>query len=256
MKLIFLGTGTSQGVPVITCKCPVCSSSDAKDKRLRTAVALQDKDFFVVIDTGPDFRMQMLRAEAERLDGVVFTHPHKDHTAGFDDIRPFFFKQQKPMEVFLNDLTLKQLKKEFSYIFDGTKYPGIPEVNIHLIEEFKEFEIKEITFLPILGFHYKLPVLGFRIGNLAYLTDMNCIPPRSMELLQDLDVLVINALRRREHISHFTLEGALQIVEELKPKKAFFTHFSHEIGLHSELEKELPEGVFPAYDGLEVYFEV
>ncbi len=254
MKLIFLGTGTSQGVPVITCKCNVCSSEDSRDKRFRTSAAISGEDFFVVIDTGPDFRMQMLRCGAERLDAVLFTHPHKDHTAGFDDIRPFFFRQQKPMDIYLNEITFKQLKREFSYIFDGTKYPGIPEVNVHLIEAYKEFSIKGASFLPIHGLHYKLPVLGFKVGNLAYLTDMNFLPEESLKLLEDLDVLVLNALRRREHISHFTLEGALEVIERLKPRRAYLTHFSHEMGLHSDLEKELSEGVFPAYDGLEVEF--
>ena len=254
MKLTFLGTGTSQGVPVIACECEVCLSSDLRDKRLRTSALISYKNTNIVIDTGPDFRTQMLRENVKHLEAVIFTHPHKDHTAGLDDIRPFVFKQQKPMDVYADENTQNQLRREFSYIFDGTNYPGIPKLTLHTIEPYKKFQINEIEILPLIGYHYKLPVLGFKIGNSVYFTDVNKFPEETLKHLYNLDVLVINALRWEPHISHFTLPEAIELARKLKAKRTYFTHISHLLGKHEEVSKQLPENMFLAYDGLKIDF--
>lgn len=251
MKVNFLGTGTSQGVPVIGCECQVCHSLDFRDKRFRTSVFVETDQTSLVIDTGPDFRMQMLRAGIKKLDAVLFTHEHKDHTAGLDDIRPFNFSQQMDMPVFGRKPVLEQLQREYAYIFNDKKYPGVPQVNCIEIDE-HAFHINGIGITPIPVLHYKLPVLGFRIGDFSYITDANFIPEDSYKLLEGTEILVINALQKESHISHFTLDQAIDQAIKIGAKKTFFTHISHRLGKHQDIEQELPEGIFLAYDGLEL----
>lgn len=250
MKITFLGTGTSQGVPVIMCECKVCKSEDPRDNRLRTSVMIEGTDGKkVVIDTGPDFRQQMLRAKPDRLDAVVFTHAHKDHIAGLDDVRPFNFFTKKDLAVYANADVQEALRREFYYVFEAVKYPGIPRIAVHAIAD-QPFEAAGLTFQPIKLLHHKLPVLGFRIADFAYITDANYIYPEELNKLKNLDVLVINALRKDTHVSHFNLEQALEVISQLKPKRAYLTHISHQLGLHEVEEAFLPQGVFMAYDGL------
>lgn len=248
MKITFLGTGTSQGVPVIACTCEVCRSLDYRDKRLRSSVLVETPEFQIIIDTGPDFRQQMLRERVSRLDAVLFTHAHKDHTAGMDDIRSFNFLQKKEMPVFGQSHTMDQLKAEFSYIFSDNKYPGIPQVSLNPITN-EPFEINGREIIPIEVMHHKLPVFGFRIGDFTYITDANFISDEEKEKIKGSEVLVLNALQKTEHISHFTLDEAIALADELKPKKAYFTHISHKLGLHGAVSKELPENVYLANDG-------
>jgi phosphoribosyl 1,2-cyclic phosphate phosphodiesterase len=249
IRVTFLGTGTSQGVPVIGCECSVCKSENQKDNRLRTSVLIESKNKVICIDTGPDFRQQMLAAKVNVLDAVVYTHEHKDHTAGMDDVRAFNFKQKKPMDLFVNEDVEKCLRREFSYAFRENPYPGVPILDLHRIENFP-FNVHGITITPIQLMHYKLPVFGYRIGDFAYCTDVNYIAPEEKEKLQNLDVLVVTALRKEKHISHFSLEEALVLIQELNPKMAYLTHISHYLGLHDLVSKELPQNVFLAYDGL------
>lgn len=251
MKVRFLGTGTSQGVPVIGCRCEVCTSLDFRNQRYRTSIHLEIKGLSIVIDTGPDFRAQMLRAGISKLDAVLYTHEHKDHTAGLDDIRPFNFLQQKDIPIFGKTQVLEQIQKEFSYIFSGKKYPGIPLVELIEITD-SPFQLEGIQITPIPVLHYKLPVLGFRIGDFTYITDANFIPEESIELIRDSEILVLNALQREPHISHFTLDEAISVAIRIGAKQTYFTHISHKLGLHSEVDQELPEGISLAYDGLEV----
>jgi phosphoribosyl 1,2-cyclic phosphate phosphodiesterase len=251
LKVTFLGTGTSQGVPVIGCTCRVCQSLDFRDKRFRTSVHLEVDRQSLVIDTGPDFRMQMLRAGIKQLDAVIFTHEHKDHTAGLDDIRPFNFLQQKDIPIFGRKQVLEQIQREYSYVFSDKKYPGVPQVSSFEIDE-SPFHIQETTIIPIPVLHYKLPVLGFRIGNFSYITDANLIPESSYHLLEGTEILVVNALQKDPHISHFTLEQAISEARKIGAEKTYFTHISHRLGCHEAIEKELPEGIFLAYDGLEL----
>ena len=253
MKGIFLGTGTSQGIPVIACKCDVCLSTNKKDDRLRTSFFVQSDSNSVVIDTGPDFRQQMLNNSIEKLDAVVFTHEHKDHVAGMDDIRAFNFIQKKDMDVYASENVEKALHREFPYVFEKNKYPGVPLVKLHRIED-AVFGIGDINFLPINVKHYRMPVKGYRIGNLSYITDAKEIEANEFEKIRGSEVLILNALRKTEHISHFNLEEALAIIEEIKPKRAYLTHISHLMGLHDEVMKELPSNVEIAYDGLEIEF--
>jgi len=252
MKLTFLGTGTSQGIPVIGCTCEVCRSDDSRDDRLRTSAMISIDDKNYVFDTGPDFRQQMLRAKPENVDAVIFTHEHKDHIAGMDDIRPFNFKTRKPLNIYAHPRVQEALKREYHYVFSENKYPGVPEVNVHTIKKDQNFSINGTKFIPVEVMHYKLPVLGFRVHDMAYITDANYIDETEKAKLKDLDVLVINALRKEQHISHFNLEEAIELVDELKPKRAFFTHISHLMGRHANVTKELPPHVAIAYDGLEV----
>lgn len=249
MQIIFLGTGTSQGVPVIGCNCKVCSSTAPEDKRLRTSVFIGSGDVNLVIDTGPDFRMQMLRAGIKRLDAVLFTHEHRDHIAGLDDIRPYNFRQQQPMDVYSEERVFNALKHEFPYIFADNKYPGVPRLNNHIINN-DAFSIGNLEILPIRAMHYRLPVLGYRLGDFAYLTDVNYISEEEKEKLLGVKYFVINALRKEKHISHFTLEEALKLIEELSPRRAYLTHISHQMGLHHEVQEELPANVILASDGL------
>ena len=252
LELIFLGTGTSQGVPLIACDCNVCTSQDSKDKRLRSSVLVRTSQTTLVVDTGPDFRQQMLRENVKVLDAVLFTHEHKDHIAGLDDVRAYNFILKKKIPVYATERVIKALQREFYYIFNDEKYPGIPEIDIHLIDN-QAFYIQDIQIQSVELLHYKLPVLGFIFNQrLAYITDANYISPPEKNKLKNLDVLIINTLRREKHISHFTLQEALDIIQELQPKKAYLTHISHQLGTYKEVSKELPQNVFLAYDGLKI----
>jgi len=252
MRLTFLGTGTSQGVPVIGCECEVCTSDDQRDKRLRTSAMFEVGETTLVIDTGPDFRQQMLTNTPTDMPKVLFTHEHKDHIAGLDDIRAFNFKYRKPIEIYATQNVQEALKRDYHYVFAAQKYPGVPKLELNDITDKEEFTVDGIEIRCIQLMHYKMPVLGFRIKDVAYITDANYIAPEEKEKLKGLDVLVLNALRKEKHISHFNLEEALEIVEELQPKRAFFTHISHLLGKHADVEKELPANVRIAYDGLSV----
>ena len=249
MKITFLGTGTSQGVPVIACPCPVCHSTDIRDKRLRTSVMVETGDSVFVIDTGPDFRQQMLTAGVKSLDAVLFTHEHKDHIAGLDDIRAFNYILQRPLDIYAEDRVHHALKQEFSYIFAEQKYPGVPQVNLHTIDN-RLFEINNVKILPVRALHMRLPVLGFRIGNFSYITDANYISDEEKEKLKGTECLVINALRKQKHISHFSLPEAVAVIEEIKPKTGYITHVSHQMGFYEEIQSELPANIVLAYDGL------
>ncbi|MCP4458477.1 MAG: MBL fold metallo-hydrolase [Cytophagales bacterium] len=251
MKITFLGTGTSQGVPVIGCECGVCTSIDFQDNRLRSSVYIEVDDLSLVIDTGPDFRQQMLRSRVKKLDAVLFTHAHKDHTAGMDDIRSFNFLQKMDMPIYATDDVITQLKEEFAYVFSESKYPGVPRVIIHPITN-ASFTIGSTQIQPIQVMHHKLPVLGFRINDFTYITDANHIANEEKEKIKDSKVLVLNALQKKEHISHFTLDQALGLIDELKPEKAFITHISHKLGKYRDIKKELPDNVEQAWDGLVV----
>ena len=251
MEFTFLGTGTSQGVPLIGCKCEVCQSTDPKDQRLRSSLMVESGVSRVVIDTGPDFRQQMLREKVESLASVVFTHEHKDHIAGLDDVRAFNYIQKKAMDVYATERVQGALKREFFYIFNGDNYPGIPRINLHTITD-ELFISAEIPFIPIPVMHMNLPVLGFKIGNFSYITDANSISDSSKKIIFKSDVLVLNALRKEKHVSHFTLDEAISLIEELQPKKAFLTHISHQLGKHSEVESSLPSHIRLAFDGLRI----
>ncbi len=254
LTITFLGTGTSGGVPMIACGCNVCTSVNEKDKRLRSSILVQSNTTTLVIDTTPDFRTQMLRENVKKLDAVLFTHPHKDHIAGLDDIKAYNFFQRKPMEVYANELTQEALKREYYYIFAKEKYPGIPDVNLHAITD-KPFTVGDIPVMPVLVYHLNMPVLGFRFGNFTYITDANRIDENEKEKIKGSEVLVVNALRKKEHISHFNLQEAINLVEELKIPKAWFTHISHQLGLHDEINNELPSHIQLASDGLKIDFE-
>lgn len=251
MKITFLGTGTSQGVPVIACDCEVCLSKNKKDKRLRSSIMVEDKEKVIVIDTGPDFRQQMLRENVKQLDAVVFTHEHKDHIAGLDDVRAFNFKQKKDMDVYATIETQIALKREFHYAFDEFKYPGVPQLALQTIDD-AIFNIGEVQLQPISVWHYKMPVKAFRIANFTYITDANRIEEQELEKIKGSEVIVINALRISNHISHFKLADAIELLKKLKPKKAYLTHISHLLGKHDDVQKELPNFIEIAYDGLEI----
>lgn len=249
MKINFLGTGTSQGVPVIACDCEVCLSANPKDARLRSSVMVEVNGEVVVIDTGPDFRQQMLRAKASQLDAVVFTHEHKDHIAGLDDVRAFNFKQKKAMNLYGTEDVEDALKRDFHYAFADNKYPGVPDLVYHRISN-EPFDVGDIVFTPIQVMHYRMPVLGFRIEDFTYITDANFISEEEKEKIHGSKVLVLNALRKDLHISHFNLDQAIKLVQELKPEAAYFTHISHLLGKHEEVSAELPENIHLAFDGL------
>jgi len=251
LKIIFLGTGTSQGIPVIGSNHPVCLSQNPKDKRLRVSVFIEWNDNAYVIDCGPDFRQQMLNIGATRLDGILFTHEHADHTAGIDDIRPFFFRQGD-IPIYAHARVLKALHKRFDYIFESeNKYPGAPSVKEHEIIN-APFVLKDLEVVPINGSHNKLQVFGFRFNNFAYLTDMKTIDNTEIEKIRGIEVVVINALREKPHESHFNLEEALEFIRKVNPKKAYLTHISHFLGFHDDVQQKLPKNVFLAYDGLEI----
>ena len=252
LKITFLGTGTSQGIPVIGSDHPVSFSKDLKDKRLRSSILVQYGDIAFSIDCGPDFRQQMLRADCKKLDAIVFTHEHADHTSGIDDTRPYFFRQGK-IPIYLHERVLNSLKERFAYIFDPTKkYPGAPDFEVNLINNDSKFYIKDLTIIPVESMHMKLPVLGFRINNFAYLTDVKTIQKEELEKLKNLDVLVINALRFDPHPSHLNVDEAIEIINQIKPKTTYFTHISHNMGFHEEVCEKLPTNVSLAYDGLVV----
>ena|ERR1051326_8054422 len=251
MKITFLGTGTSQGVPIIGCKCKVCESVNPKDHRLRSSIMIEENGKRFIIDTGPDFRQQMLRERVDSITAVIYTHEHRDHVAGLDDLRAFNFIQKKKIDLYATEETQKAIHQQFAYVFTEKKYPGIPEVDLHTIGS-KPFTIEGVTFLPVLVKHLHLPVLGFRLGNFTYITDANFIPEEEKKKIAGSDVLVLNALRREKHISHFNLEEAIQLAQELKCKKTFFVHMSHQMGLHEEVEDELPENIHLAFDGMHI----
>ena len=251
LKITFLGTGTSTGVPMVACSCEVCTSSNPKDKRLRSSILVESNTTSFVVDTTPDFRYQMLRLNVKKLDAVLFTHSHKDHIAGLDDVKAYNFFSGKPMEVYANEMTQEALKREFMYVFAETKYPGIPEINLNPID-LTPFVIGDIPVTPILVWHLKMPVLGFRFGKFTYITDANRIDDAEKEKIKGSEAMVLNALRRKEHISHFSLGEAVEMVKKLQVPNGYFTHISHQLGLHEEVSKELPEGIFLAHDGLQL----
>lgn len=251
MKITFLGTGTSQGIPIIGSKHPVCLSEDKKDKRLRVSVLVEWDDYTYVVDCGPDFRYQMLRSGCERIDGIIFTHEHSDHVLGFDDIRPFYFRQGN-ISIYAHKRVLKSLKQRFDYIFaTKNRYPGAPSVTENRIKN-KPFKLNNLEVIPVNGRHNKLQVFGFKFGDFAYLTDMKTVKDKEIEKIKHVKVLVVNALRIEPHQSHFNLEEALQFIEKVQPECAYLTHISHLLGFHEEVEKTLPKNVHLAYDGLEI----
>ncbi|HLO69796.1 MAG TPA: MBL fold metallo-hydrolase [Flavipsychrobacter sp.] len=253
MKITFLGTGTSQGVPFIGCDCPVCTSADKRNDRLRTSVWIETPEASVVIDSGPDFRQQMLRYNVRRLDAIVFTHGHKDHVAGMDDVRAYNFHDKKAMNVYADLNTQEVLKREFQYVFQEPNYPGIPQVDLNTINGDNSFKINELKFNPIKVLHYKMEVLGFRIGDFTYITDANYISPEQLDKAKGSKVLVLNALRHEAHPSHFTLKEAIDVATAVGAENTYFTHISHQLGLHDEVEATLPQGMHLAYDGLTLY---
>lgn len=251
MKITFLGTGTSQGIPIIGSDHPVCLSNNPKDKRLRVSILIEWDDYTYVVDCGPDFRQQMLRAKVAKIDGIIFTHEHADHTMGLDDIRPFFFKQGD-IPLFAHQRVFKALEKRFDYIFTtGKKYPGVPSVKKIEIKN-EPFVVGNLNVVPVEGLHFKLPVFGYRFLDFAYLTDMKTVSDTEISKLHNLEVLVVNALRIEPHISHFNLEEALQFIEKVNPKRAYLTHISHLMGFHEEVQQQLPKNVFLAYDNLKI----
>ncbi len=238
---------------MIGCGCEVCTSADKKDNRLRSSILVQSPNTTLVVDTGPDFRYQMLRRKIRDLDAVVFTHPHKDHLAGLDDVKAFNFLHKKPMEIYADSLTEEALRRDFYYAFTDTKYPGIPELNLNTIN-LEPFTIGDIPVIPILVWHLKMPVMGFRFGKFTYITDANKIEEAEKEKIRGSEVMVLNALRKQKHISHFTLGEAIDMVQELQVPAAYFTHISHQLGLHAEIESELPAHIHLAWDGLQLEF--
>jgi phosphoribosyl 1,2-cyclic phosphate phosphodiesterase len=252
LKITFLGTGTSQGIPVIGCHCEVCNSEDSRDKRLRSSILVQFDNVNVVIDAGPDFRQQMLTCGIDHLEALILTHEHKDHIAGMDDVRAFNRISGEAVTVYCEKRVSDVVKTDFSYAFKNFRYPGIPKFDIHLINDKDPIVVKGEPFIPVRCMHYRLPVLGFRIRNFAYLTDLSSIPAPEFSKLRNLDVLVIDALRHEPHISHYSLDQALEVVQQLKPEKAYLTHISHGLKKHNEVLKLLPENVVPAHDGLKI----
>lgn len=253
IHVTFLGTGTSQGIPVIACDCDVCLSENPKDKRLRSSVLIETQGKVLVVDTGPDFRQQLLREKTKQLDAALFTHEHKDHTAGLDDVRAFNFKDGKAMDLYVSPNVEECLRREYQYAFTNSSYPGVPQLNLKLIDDKQQYiDFEGINIQIIRLLHYKLPVLGFRIGDFAYCTDVNYIEETEKEKLKNLKVLVLTALRIEKHISHYSLPEALELINELKPQKAYLIHMSHLIGTHEDVTKLLPSNVELSFDGLKI----
>jgi phosphoribosyl 1,2-cyclic phosphate phosphodiesterase len=250
LHVTILGSGTSQGVPVIACECQVCQSSDTKDKRLRSSILVTHNGHNYCVDSGPDFRQQMLTNQVKRLDGILYTHEHKDHTAGMDDVRAFNFIQQQDMPLYCTERVEQALRMEFSYVFAAEKYPGIPNVDLKRLDT-QPFQLPSgLGVIPIQVLHHRLPVLGFRFGDMTYITDANYISDFEKEKIKGSKVLILNALRKTPHISHFTFQEALQLIEELKPERAYLTHISHMMGRHKEIESWCPPNVQPCFDGM------
>jgi phosphoribosyl 1,2-cyclic phosphate phosphodiesterase len=254
LKVTFLGTGTSQGIPVITCNCGVCQSADHRNKRLRVSVLLEMGDKTIVIDSGTDFRYQMLRANVKDLDAILYTHEHKDHVAGLDDIRPFNYLLKKNIDIYATERVQQALRREFSYIFSEVHYPGLPQIDMHTISD-EVFKIGKTEIIPLNIMHYKLPILGFRVHDFTYITDAKTISEETIAKVKGTKVLVINALQHEEHISHFTLKEAVDFAKKIGAEMTYLTHISHNLGLHEEVEKELPENIKLAYDGLSIFCE-
>lgn len=251
VKITFLGTGTSQGVPVIACECAVCQSKDPKDKRLRASLLIETASNTIVIDAGPDFRQQMLTAKVKKLDAILLTHEHKDHIAGMDDLRAFNYKSQAAIDIYAEERVQSAVRKEYAYVFSENHYPGVPRMELHNIESYN-LAIRGDVIIPLRVFHYRLPILGFRMGDMAYITDANYIPEETKEKLFGVKYLVINALRKEKHISHYSLGEALALINEISPRKAYITHIGHQMGNHAEVNLELPVNVTLAWDGLVV----
>ncbi|MCQ2285151.1 MAG: MBL fold metallo-hydrolase [Bacteroidales bacterium] len=254
MKITLLGTGTSQGVPVVGCNCPVCLSDDPRDNRLRTAAFVEVDGTNILIDAGPDLRLQLLHNKITHVDAILVTHEHKDHLAGLDDIRPIFFMMKTPMNVFGLHRVLNVVRKDFDYAFKANPYPGAPSFNLHSVRD-DSFFVNGVEITPIHVRHLTLPILGYRIGTLGYITDASFIAETELNKLKGLDVLVINALRLEEHYSHFNLDQALNVIDKLNPKRAYLTHMSHRMGKYTDLSKRLPDNVFAGYDGLNITVE-
>lgn len=252
-RITFLGTGTSQGIPMIGCHCPVCISSDSHDKRLRTSAYIEYQGIKVVIDAGPDFRQQMLRAHIDELDAVLLTHQHKDHTGGLDDVRAYNYLYHKGFPIYAEKRVQDSLKMEYAYAFQEHRYPGVPEFILHTIDE-NPFQINGVNIIPVRALHYKLPVLGFRFGDLGYLTDGSFISEENIEKFRGVKIFVINTIRREKHISHFSLSEAIEVCEKVGAEHSYLTHLSHQIDKYADLVKVLPSGIEPAYDGLSLMF--
>lgn len=252
INAIFLGTGTSQGVPIIGCSCLVCKSTNIKDNRLRSSVFISIKDLNILIDVGPDFRQQALKLSNPKIEHILFTHFHRDHTAGIDDLRPIYYMNRMPLNLYCESNVCSAIEHDYKYIFSNIDYPGKPKFTLNVIDD-TPFKIEDVSIYPIRVNHGSLPILGYRIGTLAYITDASFICEKEKNKLLDLDILIINSLQRKKHVSHFNLEESLSLISQLKPKKSYLTHISHEMGLHNDVSKELPENIFLAYDGLEVY---
>jgi len=251
LTITFLGTGTSSGVPMVACNCEVCTSADVKDTRLRSSIMVQSAATTIIVDATPDFRYQMLRKKVKDIDAILITHPHKDHVAGLDDTRPFQFFTQKPTQIYGNKISLEGIKSEIPYAFQDIRYPGVPKVNLHEIS-LDAFTIGDIPVQPVLVWHHRMPVYGFRFGNFTYITDANRIDEEEKGKIKGSEVIVLNALRNETHISHFTLQQAIDLVKELKIPEAYFTHISHQLGLHKGVSSSLPNGISLAYDNLEI----
>lgn len=249
LRITLLGTGTSLGVPIIGCECPVCNSTDPKDNRLRSSAIIEWQDQTILIDAGPDFRQQMLRTSIRKIDAILLTHEHKDHVSGLDDIRALNFLHRKAIDIYAEKRVQEAIRKDFAYVFSVIQYPGIPQMNLRQISPGK-IEINGLEIMAIRAMHYKLPILGFRFGDFTYISDTNYIPPEEMEKLRGTKVLVLNALRWEAHLSHNSIPEAISTIKEIKPEKAYLTHLSHQAGKYEDLIRELPEGIEPGYDGL------